>query len=134
METETQPREQIFLDTHKIWLFMLCCSVASLLPRAGEAAQPSGFILPLIRLSSTLHLPQQNLFGSSVLELLTAGMGGQVHLSCSVIGASSIPEQMGLLEHLIWDVELPSTKKYPGPGACISLSLGAQGCSLAALL
>lgn len=113
---------------------MRSCSVAPLLPKAGEAAQPSGFILPFIKLGSILHLPQQNLFGLSLLELLTPGMRGQVHLTCSVIGAYSIPNQMGLLEHPIWDVGLPSTQKYPGPGACISLTLDAQGCSLAALL
>lgn len=57
-----------------------------------------------------------------------------MHLNCSVTGACSTPDQFGLLEHPILELGLPPTEKYPGPGACISPTLGAQGCASAASL
>lgn len=57
-----------------------------------------------------------------------------MHPNCLGTGACSAPDQLGLLEHPILELGLPPTEKYPGPGACISPTLGAQGCCSAASL
>lgn len=108
------------------------CAVLGSLVRSISAPVapllPSGFTLPLSRLSSNSPAPcSANSLCSSLLEQLSRDR------------RTSAPKLFGYrcllnprpLEHPILELRLLPAENYPEPGACISPTLGAQSCSLA---
>lgn len=114
----------------------IAAPVAPPLPRAGEAAQPSGFVLPRSRSRSKppcIFLSKPPLLTPPGAAHSRDGEDKRSRTARLRV-ACSTPDWLGLLEHPILELKLPPTEKYPEPGACISPTLGAQGCSSAASL